>query len=90
MKKRYIALGIVAVAAAGIYGFREPLLAAVIDRVTANMYVPADNDPYDPGVATAQPMPTIHALYDGREVTDVDEFMGAKGLVIFVNRSVDW
>jgi hypothetical protein len=90
MKKRYVALGIVAVAAGGIYGFREPLLAAAIDRVTANMFVPADVDPYDPGVAVGQSMPAIRALLDGREVTDVGELMGSKGLVIFVNRSVDW
>jgi hypothetical protein len=90
MKKRYIALGMVAVAAVGIYAFREPLMAAAIDRLTANMYVSADNDPYDPGVAIGQPMPAIHALVDGREVTGVSDLMGARGLVIFVNRSVDW
>ncbi len=90
MKKRYIALGIVAAAAVAIYAFREPLTAAAVDRMTANMYVPADTDAYDPGVAVGQPMPAIHALLAGREVTDVGEFMGAKGLVIFVNRSVDW
>ena len=66
MKKRYIALTIVAVAASGIYAFHEPLMAAVIDRMTANMYVASDTDAYDPGVAVGQPMPAIRALLDGR------------------------
>ena len=90
MKKRYIALGLVAATAVGIYAFREPLLAAGIDRMTATMYVPSDTDAYDPGVAVGQPMPAIHALLDGRELTSIGELMGAKGAVIYVNRSVDW
>ena len=90
MKKRYVALGVVAVVAGGIYAAREPLQNLVVERVTADMFVAQDTDAYDPGVAVGQPMPALRALFDGREVVDLAQFAGSKGLVIFVNRSVDW
>ncbi len=88
-----ILLGIAAlvvVAGIGIYAFRAPLMEAVADRMTAHMFVARDTDAYDPGVALGQSFPPLHARYQDREVTDIGEFMGARGVVIYVNRSVDW
>ena len=72
------------------YLYRDELKTAAVDRATANMFVDADTDAYDPGVAIGQPMPAIHALLNGREVSSIDGLMGKRGLLLFVNRSVDW
>jgi hypothetical protein len=78
------------VAGVGGYVFRAPLLEAATDRMTADMFVARDTDSYDPGVAAGQPFPAIRARYQDREVADIGEFMGPRGMVIYVNRSVDW
>jgi hypothetical protein len=78
------------VAGVGIYAFRVPLLEAAMDRMTADMFVARDTDSYDPGMAAGQPFPTIRARYQDREVAEIGEFMGPRGMVIYVNRSVDW
>jgi len=90
MKKLQIALLVVVATAAGIYTFREPLMNVVVERLTADMFVAQDTDAYDPGVAVGDPLPALRARFDGREVTQLGEMMGAKGTVLFVNRSVDW
>ena len=90
MKKLYIALGVIAVAVGLGYVFRAALFDAFTEVVTKDMYVAQDNDAFDPGLPVGQSIPGIRALLDGREVTDFGEFMGAKGLAVFVNRSVDW
>lgn len=84
------ALAFFAIAGLGIYAFREPLKNAMVERMTANMFVARDDDAYDPGVAVGQPLPALHARYRGREITQLGEFSGRKGMVLFVNRSVDW
>lgn len=91
MKKVLIGVAaFVMVAGVGIYAFRAPLLEAATDRMTANMFVARDTDAYDPGVAVGQPFPAIRARYQDRELTDVGEFTGSRGTVVYVNRSVDW
>lgn len=91
MKRVLIGIvALLAVAGAGIYAFREPLLAAAMDRMTANMFVAKDTDSYDPGVAVGQVFPVIRARYQDRVVTGIGELMGPRGMVIYVNRSVDW
>ena len=88
-----VLIGIVAlfaVAGAGLYAFREPLLAAAMDRMTANMFVAKDTDSYDPGLAVGETFPAIRARYQDRVVTGIGELMGPRGMVIYVNRSVDW
>jgi len=87
-------LGVVAavlvVAGIAVYAFREPLMGAMFERMTANMFVARDDDAYDPGIAVGTEVPPLHARYRDQEVTQLDDFMGSKGLVVFVNRSVDW
>lgn len=89
-RKLLIALGVLVAVFGGLYAFREPLMAAAIDRMTAHMFVARDDDPFDPGIAIGQTFPPISARLGAREVTQLDEFAGSKGLAIFVNRSVDW
>jgi len=91
MKK--VLLGVLGVVIAlGIAGylFREPLMQAMMDRLTADMFVDADTDSYDPGLPVGERMPAIAARHDGRTVEDLGEFMGENGLVLFAVRSVDW
>ncbi|HET6471513.1 MAG TPA: hypothetical protein VFG38_06700 [Pseudomonadales bacterium] len=91
MKRWLIGIaGAIALVAIGGYVFREPLMNALIERVTANMYVSKDAYPFDPGRAVGERLPPLRALYRGREIADVGALMGAKGLALYVNRSVDW
>jgi len=91
MKKWLIGIvGSIAVVVLAGWIFREPLMAAVVDRMTANMFVAEDADSYDPGIAVGERLPAVRALHDGTEVVDLNRFAGPKGMVLFVNRSVDW
>lgn len=91
MKKVLIGV-LVAVLAVGVAGylFREPLLQAIADRLTADMFVAADTDAFDPGPALGAPLPELTARYRGRTVHDLAQFMGENGVVLFAVRSVDW
>lgn len=90
--KKFFGIALVVVIAAGIgaYVFREPLQQALIDRVTQDMFVARDNDRYDPGTAVGVQLPALRARYQNHEVAQLDEFAGANGTVLYVNRSVDW
>ena len=91
MKRVLIGIAVfLVVGGSGVFAFREPLMAAAMDRITANMFVARDTDSYDPGLAVGQAFPAIRARYQDREITSIGELMGARGMVIFVNRSVDW
>jgi hypothetical protein len=81
-------LGVVGVSA--LYVFREPLMDAVAERLTADMFVAADADAFDPGPAVGSAFPPFRALHAGVAVTGLDGFMGPRGLVFFANRSVEW
>lgn len=80
---------LVTVGVAG-YLFRQPLTQALADSLTADMFVEADTDAFDPGLPVGAALPEIAARYHGRTVNDLTEFMGGNGLVLFANRSVDW
>lgn len=83
-------VGVVAVIAVGGYVFREPLLNAMFERMTADMFVAQDADAYDPGLAVGTHVPQLRALYEGRDLTSIGTLTGTKGLALFVVRSVDW
>ena len=94
-KKAGIAIGAtLAVALVAGYVFRAPLQEAMAAGITADMFVERDTDKFDPGVAVGQVFPALNArLTDraqSRQVTGISEFMGTRGVVVFVNRSVDW
>jgi hypothetical protein len=70
----------------GGYVLMGPLTAQNV----GDIFVPEDTDAFDPGLPIGAQFPQIRALYEGREITDIDQFMGEKGAVFFANRSVDW
>jgi len=56
----------------------------------ADIFIPADPDAYDPGIAVGESFPSIRALYQGEEINDIEYFIRDKGAVFMANRSVDW
>lgn len=91
MKKVLIGT-LVVVVTLGVAGylFREPLINAIANRLTADMFVEADADTFDPGVPVGARLPEIAARYDGRTIHELGQFAGENGLVLFAARSVDW
>ena len=87
MKKSIGVLAGGAVVLAGVYLLLGPLLA---QQGLGNIFVPKDTDSFDPGLPIGAQFPSIRALYQGKEITDIDRFLGDKGAVFFANRSVDW
>lgn len=79
-------LGGLLAALAGAYVFMCPITAQNV----GDIFVPEDTDAFDPGLPIGAQFPQIRALYQGREITDIDQFVGEKGAVFFANRSVDW
>ncbi|WP_428098557.1 hypothetical protein [Candidatus Rariloculus sp.] len=78
----------VAIALAGGYAFVNDLAAQ--PGGLGDIFVSEDNDSFDPGLPVGAPFPAIRALYQGQEITSVDDFMGDRGLAFFAMRSVDW
>jgi hypothetical protein len=91
MKKRLvIVLSVLLVASGGIYLLRGQLWEGIKNTITADMFVEADTDDFDPGVAIGSTFPAIQALYQGQEINDVQPFVHDKGMVFIANRSADW
>ena len=78
------------VIAAGVYLSRVQLWEIAKDKLTADMFVDADTDSFDPGLAIGTAFPTIKVIYQGREISDVSQFVHDKGMVFITNRSADW
>jgi peroxiredoxin len=72
------------------YLFREPLKEAAFDRLTRDMFVPADDDDFNPGPAIGSRFPGLRATYQGRAITLIEEFAGDRGTVFIASRSLDW
>lgn len=91
MKKILLGLvgGIVLAAVLG-YAFRTPLFAAAERTLTRDMFVSADPDDFDPGLAIGEPFPPIEALHQGELVRELGQFMGERGLIFIANRSASW
>ncbi len=82
--------GILAVAAVGAYVSTGTVLNAQERRIPADMFIAEDSDSFDPGLSIREQFPPIRALYEGQEITEVDQFILNKGVVFIANRSVDW
>lgn len=54
------------------------------------MFVAEDPDAFSPGLPVGARFPAIRALYQGREIAGIDQFMGARGAVFVAVRSADW
>ncbi len=70
----------------GAFLFKDQLFNAM----TADMFIAADTDSFDPGVAIGDSFPAVRAIHQGREITDAGEFIHDKGMVFIANRSADW
>jgi peroxiredoxin len=58
--------------------------------ITAEMFVDADIDQFDAGPNIGLKIPPINAIYDGKIILDITTFSGESGLVLVINRSLDW
>lgn len=77
-------------AAVLVFLFRAPLKDMAIDKLTADMFAPQDSDSFDPGPALGSHFPGLRAVYQGREITLLDEFAGEHGTIFIASRSLDW
>ena len=83
-------LGLVVITVGGVYLYRAPLMNSALDQMLAVMFVPADTDDFNPGLAIGDQFPPLLAEYNGQNVTDMGEFISDKGMIFIANRSVDW
>lgn len=60
------------------------------DPRTADMFVVADTDDFDPGLPLGSRLPVIRVHYQGEELTSLERFAGARGTLLFANRSIEW
>ncbi len=60
------------------------------ERDFSKIFLDEDSDTFDPGLAIGEQFPAIRALYDGREIDNIDVFMRDKGAVFLAVRSADW
>lgn len=91
--KRILSVSItgIALAVAGSFAFMDSLLAQQgQSRNFDDIFIAEDADTFDPGLPVGAQFPPIRALYQGREITEIDRFVRDKGAVFIANRSVDW
>ena len=82
--------GFIVIVGSLVYLNRDELMTIAKEKITADMFVEADTDDFDPGIATGETFPAIRALYQGQQITSIQELAGDKGMVFIANRSVDW
>lgn len=91
MKKVLVSIVVVLVViVAGGNLFRTQLIHLFKDEITANMFVAADSDGFDPGLAIGDTFPILHAQYQGEIINDMGQFVEDRGMIFIANRSADW
>ena len=76
---------------AGIHMWQAPLMAQQPRGPNLDeMFVAEDTDGFDPGLAIGTQFPSIRALYQGDEITSIDQFLGEAGAIFIANRSANW
>jgi len=90
MKKITIAVAVVLTCAVIIAIFRQPIKEFVYAVVTEDMFVSVDDDNFDPGPSIGSTMPAISALFEDKEISNIDSFAGEKGTILIASRSLDW
>ncbi len=91
MKNFLIICGVALMVVAGaFYLFRADIKQAAYDKVTENMFVPADEDSFDPGPQIGSMFPGVNATYQGRSVKLLNEFAGTNGTAFVATRSAEW
>ena len=81
---------LVGIATAGLLAFSGSVLAQGMGPNLENMFLDADTDDFDPGLPIGADFPAIRAIYNGQEITNIDQFMGERGVAFFAVRSADW
>jgi hypothetical protein len=91
MKKALLSIfgGIAVIAVAG-YVFRAPLIDSLKQEITKDMFIAADTDSYDAGLAIGETFPELQVNYQGEVIGDMGQFIADKGMVFVANRSADW
>ncbi|MEP6390539.1 MAG: redoxin domain-containing protein [Halioglobus sp.] len=91
MKKVLVAAAVaLATATALVYMYRVDVKEAAFEKLTENMFVPADTDSFDPGPALGSNFPGVRAVYQGREISVLSEFAGPNGIAFVASRSLEW
>jgi len=91
MQRTLIVLAVVlGLALALLYTNQDKVKQAAYDKVTENMFVPADIDNFDPGPAVGSHFPGVHASYQGQVVRQLTDFAGPRGTVLVASRSLSW
>ena len=70
--------------------FGGKVIGLLAGPATSGMFVAEDPDTFSPGLPVGARFPAIRAIYQGREITGIDPFMGARGAVFVAVRSADW
>jgi len=77
-------------AVALLYPFRAEFKDAAYDKITEGMFVPVDDDNFDPGPVVGSLFPGVRATWQGRELNLINEFAGPNGTVFIATRSAQW
>jgi peroxiredoxin len=85
-----IVILLVVIAGLALFLFRTPVKEAVYERITADMFVPADTDSFDPGPTIGSSFPGVRARYQGQEISLLNSLAGANGTILVASRSLDW
>jgi len=89
-KSLLIIVSVLLVVSGGIYLFKNQLWEIVKNQLTADMFIVADTDSFDPGLIVGTRFPSIKAIYQDREISAINQFVHDKGMVFVANRSADW
>lgn len=90
MKKPLQIVAFVVICAVTILLLKEPIKQFIYDHVTQDMFVVADEDRFDPGPQVGALMPTINGMFNGKLITNIDQFAGSKGTIFIASRSFEW
>jgi peroxiredoxin len=77
-------------AVALLYPFRAEFKDVAYDKLTEGMFVPVDDDSFDPGPVIGSLFPGVRATWQGRELNLINEFAGPNGTVFIATRSAQW
>lgn len=82
----FTSVSLIVLVVGGAFLFKDQLMGLMTD----DMYLTADTDNFDPGLAVGDTFPSIKAIYNGSEISSVDSFVHDKGMIFIANRSADW
>ena len=57
---------------------------------TDEMFVMADRDSFDKGPSVGEQIPAINALGNNEVITSLNQYLGNRGMVLVINRSLEW